>query len=49
MSSEILPLIDFSKVKKKRKVEAENTDELDLEDVVLTKKKGKKKNKEKKK
>ena len=48
MAEEILPLIDFSKVKKKRKVEAENTDELDLEDVVLTKKKGKKKNKEKK-
>ena len=40
MSSEILPLIDFSKVKKKRKVEAENADEQDLEDIVLTKKNG---------
>ena len=48
MSSEILPLIDFSKVKKKRKVEAENADEQDLEDIVLTKKKGKKAKKEKK-
>ena len=33
MSSEILPLIDFSKVKKKRKVEAENADEQDLEEI----------------
>jgi translation initiation factor 2 subunit 2 len=48
MSSEILPLIDFSKVKKKRKVETENADEQDLEDIVLTKKKGKKAKKEKK-
>lgn len=48
MSSEILPLIDFSKVKKKRKVEAENTDEQDLEDVLLVKKKGRKNKKEKK-
>ena len=53
MSSEILPLIDFSKVKKKRRnkneikeekeEDHENKEEDDLEDVVLTKKKGGKK------
>ena len=53
MSSEILPLIDFSKVKKKRRIkneikeekeeDHENKEEDDLEDVVLTKKKGGKK------
>ena len=52
MSSEILPLIDFSKVKKKRRnkpekneEETNNLDDQDLEDVVLTKKKGGKKKK----
>ena len=53
MSSELLPLIDFSKVKKKRRnkleikeekeEDHENKDEDDLEDIVLTKKKGGKK------
>ncbi len=50
MSSEILPLIDFSKVKKKRRIKKEekeenqeNNDEDDLGDVILTKKKGGKK------
>ena len=54
MSDEILPLIDFSKVKKKKKkvqkIEEEEADkqEEDLDDVVLTKKKGGKKGKKKK-
>lgn len=50
MSSELLELIDFSKVKKKRRIKPEikeenqdNNDEDDLGDVVLTKKKGGKK------
>ena len=53
MADEILPLIDFSKVKKKRRnkleikeekeEDHENKDEDDLEDIVLTKKKGGKK------
>ena len=54
MSNEILPLIDFSKVKKKRKQTQKNEEEEldkqddDLDDVVLTKKKGGKKAKKKK-
>ena len=43
MSNEILPLIDFSKVKKKRKQKEEDNTENkddDLDDIVLTKKKG---------
>ena len=48
MSNEILPLIDFSKVKKKRKQKEEDNTENkddDLDDIVLTKKKEKKKKK----
>ena len=54
MSNEILPLIDFSKVKKKRKQTQKNEEEEvdkqedDLDDVVLTKKKDKKKGRKKK-
>ena len=55
MSNEILPLIDFSKVKKKKKKPQKNEEEEvdkqddDLDDVVLTKKKGKKTKKKKEK
>ena len=42
MSDEILPLIDFSKVKKKRRQEEPENDE-ELEDFLSVKKKGKKK------
>ena len=55
MSNEILPLIDFSKVKKKKKKPQKNEEEEvdkqddDLDDVVLTKKKGKKAKKKKEK
>ena len=49
MSAEILPLIDFSKVKKKKRLEEpenEDQDDQELGDIVL-KKKGKKKGKKK--
>ena len=48
MSAEILPLIDFSKVKKKRRIEDQaNDNDEDLGDVLIKKTKGKKKGKKK--